>query len=167
MLEIALEVRAQPPAQREPALELSGGVRVRGRIDRVDAHAGEAVVYDYKSSRAPAGARWERDGTLQVALYMQAVQQLLGLRVVGGFYQPLSGEDLRPRGVLDAEATVELDVVGNDVLEHDEARALIERAVGRAREAAAEAGRGELAARPQTCAFRGGCMHPSICRCGR
>ena len=45
-------------ASELPALELGGGVRLRGRIDRVDVGAhGEAVVYDYKGGRAPAGAR--------------------------------------------------------------------------------------------------------------
>jgi PD-(D/E)XK nuclease superfamily len=149
-----------------PALDLGGGMRLRGRIDRVDvSDSGDAVVYDYKGSSAPAGARWLKDGSLQVALYMRAVEDLLGLRVVGGFYQPLSGEDLRARGVLDGDAGLQLDSVTPDVYEHSEVRALLEAAVAAAREAAAEAARGELAARPQSCAFRGGCMYPTICRC--
>ena len=152
-------------ASELPALELGDGVRLRGRIDRVDASAGgEAVVYDYKGGRAPAGARWIRDGSVQVALYMRAVESLLRMSVVGGFYQPLTGEDLRARGVLDGDAGIELECVRSDVLEHDEARELVEQAVALALAAAGEAGRGELQARPPTCAFRGGCMFPSICR---
>ena len=148
-----------------PALDLGAGVRLRGRIDRVDGSAsGEAVVYDYKGGRAPAGARWIRDGSVQVALYMRAVESLLQLSVVGGFYQPLTGEDLRARGVLDGDAGIEIEGVRSDVLEHDEARDLVAQAVALALDAAAKAGRGELQARPQTCAFRGGCMYPSICR---
>ncbi|MGO9760552.1 MAG: PD-(D/E)XK nuclease family protein [Solirubrobacteraceae bacterium] len=151
-----------------PALELEGGVRLRGRIDRVDVSAsGEAVVYDYKGGRAPAGARWLRDGSVQVALYMRAVESLLRLEAVGGFYQPLTGEDLRARGVLDGDAGIEIECVRSDVLEHDDARELVEQAVAMAVAAAGEAGRGELQARPHTCAFRGGCMYPSICRCER
>ncbi len=151
-------------ASELPALDLDG-VRLRGRIDRVDTGAGgEAVVYDYKGGRAPAGARWLRDGSVQVALYMRAVESLLRLSVVGGFYQPLTGEDLRARGVLDGDAGLELESVRSDVLEHDEARELTAQAVALAVAAAGEAGRGELQARPQTCAFRGGCMFPSICR---
>ncbi len=151
-----------------PALDLGGGVLLRGRIDRVDvSESGDAVVYDYKGSRAPAGARWIRDGNLQVALYMRAVEQLLGVRVVGGFYQPLSGEDLRARGVLDGDAGVEIDCVRPDVCEAAELRELLEQAVAGAREVAAQAGRGELQARPESCAFRGGCMYPTICRCER
>jgi hypothetical protein len=149
-----------------PALELGGGVRLRGRIDRVDVSgSGEAVVYDYKGARAPASARWIRDGSVQVALYMRAVESLLHLSAVGGFYQPLTGTDLRARGMVDGDAGIEIEYVRSDLLEHDQARALLERAVAMAREAAGEAARGELQARPQTCAFRGGCMYPSICRC--
>jgi ATP-dependent helicase/DNAse subunit B len=151
-----------------PALELAGGVRLRGRIDRVDVGGGgEAVVYDYKGGRAPPGARWLKDGSVQVALYMRAVEDLLRLRVIGGFYQPLTGRDLRARGMLDGDAELELGCVRSDVLEHDDARDLLESAVAMAVEAAGEAGRGALEARPQTCAFRGGCLYPTICRCER
>jgi ATP-dependent helicase/DNAse subunit B len=151
-----------------PALDLGGGVKLRGRIDRVDVSAGgDAVIYDYKGSRAPAGARWIKDGNLQVALYMRAVEELLSLRVVGGFYQPLTGQDLRARGVLDGDAGLELDCVAPDVYERTELHELLDQAVAAARRVAEEAGRGELQARPQSCAFRGGCMYPTICRCER
>ena len=55
-----------------PAFELGGGVKLRGRIDRIDVgEHGEAVVFDYKG-KAPQGAsKWIEDGKLQVALYMQ------------------------------------------------------------------------------------------------
>jgi RecB family exonuclease len=151
-----------------PAFDLGGGVLLRGRIDRVDVgEHGEAIVYDYKGARAPAAARWIRDGDLQVALYMCAIEQLLRVRAVGGFYQPLTGEDLRARGVLDGDAGVEVECVATDVREHGEVRELLSQALAAAREAAAEAASGELPARPHTCAFRGGCMYPSICRSER
>ena len=150
-----------------PAAEI-GGVRLRGRIDRIDVGAsGEAVIYDYKSSQAPASARWIKDGNLQVALYMRAVEQLLELRVVGGFYQPLSGRDLRARGVLDGDSDTGLECMESDLREHAEVQELLDEAVASARRGADEAARGQLEARPQTCAFRGGCMYPTICRCER
>ncbi len=152
-----------------PAFEFGPSSRLRGRIDRVDvSDAGEAVVYDYKSSFAPAPAKWVDEGRLQVALYMRAVEELLGLRVVGGFYQPLSGSDLRARGLLDGDSGVQLDCVKGDIRESGDVRELLDEAIARAREAVAEAGRGEIEARPQSCAFgKGGCEFPTICRCER
>jgi hypothetical protein len=97
---------------------------------------------------------------------MRAVESLMHLSAVGGFYQPLTGKDLRARGVLDGDAGIEIACVRSDVLEHDEVSDLLTQAVAMATEAATEASRGELRARPQTCAFRGGCMYPTICRCG-
>jgi ATP-dependent helicase/DNAse subunit B len=150
-----------------PALDLGDGLRLRGRIDRVDVAAGggQAVVYDYKGRNAPPAAKWTEQGNVQVALYMRAVEELLGLEAAGGFYQPLSGGDLRARGVLDSESGIEIECVRGEVREQTEMRELLEEAVATARAAAAQAGRGELESRPRTCAYRGGCMYPTICRC--
>jgi len=153
-----------------PAFEFASGSRLRGRIDRIDVNdAREAVVYDYKASFAPAPGKWVSEGKLQVALYMRAVEELLGLRVVGGFYQPLSGADLRPRGLLDADSDVELNCVRGDIREDSGIQELLDEAIAAAGEAVAQAGRGEIEARPDTCSFRkgGGCEFPTICRCER
>ncbi|MGH2904267.1 MAG: PD-(D/E)XK nuclease family protein [Solirubrobacteraceae bacterium] len=157
-----------PPTPALPAFDLGGGLRLRGRIDRVDLAAGaeRAVVYDYKGRLAPVAAKWTEQGKVQVALYMGAVEQLLGLEAVGGFYQPLSGGDLRARGVLDGESGVEIECVRGELREREQVRELLEEAVATARAAAAQAGRGELEPRPRTCAYRGGCAYPTICRCG-
>jgi ATP-dependent helicase/DNAse subunit B len=155
-------------ASELPALELGEGVSLRGRIDRIDVgEGGAAVVYDYKGKAVSGASKWIDDGKLQVALYMRAAEQLLGLRVVGGFYQPLTGADLRPRGVLDGDSGVELDCVSTDVRDHDELRELLDAAVAAAREVAEQAAGGRLQARPDSCAFRGGCQYPTICRCER
>jgi len=153
-----------------PALDLGDGIQVRGRIDRVDVDpaGGGAVVYDYKSSRAPDAGRWARERSFQVALYMRAAASLPATHIAGGFYQPLSGRDLRARGALDQDAGFELDCVRGDTREHDELQALVEEAVASAREAAAQARGGALQARPRTCGFGDrGCMYPTICRCER
>jgi ATP-dependent helicase/DNAse subunit B len=152
-----------------PAFELAPGSRLRGRIDRVDlSEAGEAVVYDYKTSFAPPPARWVGEGSLQVALYMRAVETLLSRRVAGGFYQPLSGADLRARGLLDGDSGVQLDCVRGDTRPHEDVQELLDAVIATARDAVAEAGRGEIEARPQRCAFgKGGCEFPTICRCER
>jgi ATP-dependent helicase/DNAse subunit B len=151
-----------------PALDLGGGVMLRGRIDRIDVTpGGEAVVYDYKGARVTPGARWIEDGKIQLALYMRAAERLLGVRVIGGLYQPLGGIDLRARGVLDAGAGAQVECVRTDLFDATELEALLEDAVGLACNAAAQAVAGAIEARPLTCAYTGGCSHPAICRSGR
>ena len=149
-----------------PAFELGGGVMLRGRIDRVDVNReGEAVIYDYKGRSVWPAAKWLGERDLQVALYMRAVEPLLGVRAVGGFYQPLSGSDLRARGLLATGTGVQLDCVGDDAREPGEVQALLDEVLAAALAAAEQAGRGELEPRPRTCAFKGGCKYPAICRC--
>ncbi len=151
-----------------PALELDEHVHIRGRIDRIDIDpdGAGAVVYDYKGSHAPDAGRWARERSFQVALYMRAAELLPATHVAGGFYQPLSGRDLRARGVLELDAGIELDCVRGDTRERHDMQALLDDALAVAREAAAQARAGALQARPQTCGFGGaGCMYPTICRC--
>jgi ATP-dependent helicase/DNAse subunit B len=149
-----------------PALDLGEGVRVRGRIDRIDVGArGEAVVYDYKGARVSAPDKWLADGSVQVALYMHAAERLLDLRPLGGFYQPLAGSDLRARGVLARGEGVELACVGGDEREPAEIAELVGDVLALARGAAHEAAEGRLQARPRTCSPKGGCTYPTICRC--
>lgn len=148
-------------------LELGGGAVVRGRIDRIDVGpAGEAVLIDYKSSKARAPDKWVSSGAVQVGVYMAAVEQLLGRTVVGGFYQPLAG-DLRARGVLEQGSGLELEAVRGDEREPEAVRELLGEILGRAREATVQARAGQLEARPRSCAYEGGCKYPSICRCDR
>ena len=163
------ELRFGGSGDELPAVELAGGeLRLAGRIDRIDAVPGsrEAVVYDYKGRSAPPSqARWIAEAKLQIGLYMLAVPQLLGLEAVGGLYQPLGAEDPRPRGLLREDADPGLDAVRTDRLDE----AAFEARLQEVRDAALEAVRGirsgALAPRPDTCAWNGGCAHPSICRC--
>ncbi|HEY7836350.1 MAG TPA: PD-(D/E)XK nuclease family protein [Solirubrobacteraceae bacterium] len=151
-----------------PAFELGGGFELRGRIDRIDVGAaGEVVVIDYKGASAPRGDRWLADGKLQMALYMQAAEQLLGARVVGGLYQPLRGEDIKARGAVLAGHQLAEDCVRTDRYEEEDLAELLAAALDAARAAAAEAAGGALEARPATCAYGGGCQFPTICRCER
>jgi len=150
-----------------PAFELADGVRVRGRIDRVDVGSRDrALVFDYKRrSRASLpGAKWARSRNLQVAVYMRAVQDLLGYEVLGGLYQPVTGDELRARGAISEDvglATVRTDRFGAEALED-----LVQEAIDLARAAGREASAGRLQARPETCSFgRWGCRFPGICRC--
>lgn len=152
-------------------LELgNGSVRVRGRIDRVDVDpAGRAVVRDYKSGRAaPAwnAARWTQDRRIQVALYLLAVRRRLGLEPVAGLYQPLRGDDRRPRGLVRADAA---DGVGehvrNDVRDPDAFAVQLAAAEELAVELVGALRAGRLTPQPGTCGWGGGgCAYPRICR---
>jgi RecB family exonuclease len=144
-------------------------VVVRGVIDRIDIEPGpgrRAIVRDYKSGSArpeQQGARWNTDRRVQVALYMLAVRDLLGLDPVGGLYQPLGGADLRPRGVFLKEAQPGPRVVFTDGREREELEAVLHDAELRTIEIAGRLRRGELKPCPDTCS-RDGCRHPGICR---
>jgi len=150
-----------------PALELSEDVRLRGIIDRVDEGPdARAIVRDYKSGSARPehqGARWATDRQLQVALYMLAVRQLLGLEPVGGFYQPLGGGDLRARGVYLEGALPGEGLVANDARDEVELDEVLDDARARALALAARLRAGELEPCPATCS-RDGCSFPGICR---
>jgi ATP-dependent helicase/DNAse subunit B len=153
-----------------PPLTLADGVQLRGRIDRVDVDEhGRAVVYDYKSGRTGpeySGARWAKGGRFQIALYMRAVQELVGLEVVGGLYQPLAGSDLRARGVLSSDAGLDLECVRTDSCDAEQLSMFVEEACEAAAKAASQARAGLLQARPESCGYGGGCTYPTICRCG-
>jgi ATP-dependent helicase/DNAse subunit B len=147
------------------ALDLGEGLRVYGQIDRVDVDAGgRALVYDYKGTRPTPGTRWLERQALQVTLYLRAAEQLLGLVPVGGLYQAYRDKEVRPRGAVVRGADPDLRTVNGDVVDEETFRTLLDDVVAVARRAVDEVRRGTLAARPATCAFKGGCAHPSICR---
>ena len=155
-----------------PALTLGDEaerVTVRGVIDRVDvdpAGSGRAIVRDYKTGSVRpewAGARWQDDRQLQVALYMLAVRRLLGVTPIAGLYQPLGGNDLRPRGVFVEGAPVPNTVLSNDARSEEELDDVLADAAARAVALAKQLRSGELKPCPQTCS-RDGCRYSGICR---
>jgi ATP-dependent helicase/DNAse subunit B len=166
-LELQFGFEGEESKDSLPALELGEGVRLRGMIDRLDVDGrGGAIVRDYKSGGTRSeysGARWSEDRQLQVALYMIAVRELLGLRPVAGFYQPLGGDDLRARGVFLEAAGVGGGVVGTDGRSQDELDEVLDDARSRAVALAARLRSGELEPCPETCS-RDGCSYPGICR---
>jgi RecB family exonuclease len=161
------EVRFGMAEDPHPALELDGGaLRLAGRIDRIDTGpGGEAIVYDYKGKTATPQARWLEEGKLQIALYLLAVRQVLGLEPVGGLYQPLGGTDGRPRGAVLKAADPGLDTVKTDRVSDEDLDELLGRCAAAASDAVAQIRAGALEPAPDHCAYGGGCAHPTICRC--
>ncbi|MEA2304223.1 MAG: hypothetical protein QOH43_1503 [Solirubrobacteraceae bacterium] len=151
-----------------PAVALADGVGLQGRIDRIDlAPDGDgALIYDYKGATATPQAKWHAEGRLQLALYMLALPELLGVEADGGLYQPLGGDDPRPRGLLREDADPTLISVGKDRVDAEAYDAVLGQARATALAAVEEIRAGRLHARPATCGWRGGgCSYPSICRC--
>jgi RecB family exonuclease len=154
-----------------PALTLEGDgvrVRVRGVIDRIDVDpvGRQAIVRDYKSGSVRPqhpSARWEEDRRLQVALYMLVARDLLGLDPVAGVYQPLSGEDMRPRGIALEGSPVQDLFSPRDVRSREALDAELSGAGARAVALAGRLARGDLTPCPKTCS-RDGCSYPGICR---
>jgi ATP-dependent helicase/DNAse subunit B len=162
------ELRFGGPDDERPPAPLAGGeLPLEGRIDRVDVAPGgrEAIVYDYKGASAPAHGKWLKEAKLQVGLYVLALEHVLGLEPVGGLYQPLAGTESRPRGALRADADPGLRLVRGDRLDADELAALLDDVLAAALGAVRGIRAGRLHARPETCAWKGGCQYPSICRC--
>jgi RecB family exonuclease len=145
-------------------LEIAGGeLRVRGTIDRVEVDGERAVVRDYKSSTGHPYAKWADDGILQVGLYLLAVQRLLGLTPTAGLYQPLRG-DLRARGLVRSAVTLGEPLVPTDLVDDDTFDRCLDAVETLARDTARRLRAGELTPNPDSCAYRGGCAHPGICR---
>jgi RecB family exonuclease len=150
-----------------PALALDG-LAVRGRIDRVDLDgAGHAAVVDYKGSQAYPVAKWAPDGRLQVALYMLAVRELVGVEPVAGFYQATSGREQDMRGVVREDSALAVHAVSTDRVSADELDAVLGDAAARAEEVARRLLAGALEANPESCGWENKCQYPEVCRCER
>jgi ATP-dependent helicase/nuclease subunit B len=147
-----------------------GGIRIRGRIDRVDSdpETGRALVIDYKYS-SPQTVRntvkaHEEGRMVQGGLYLLAVEKCFGLRpaamVYFGLKTELAWQGWR-RGVPELPATV-TDCVP------DVFRGVIEQALERSRDAAARIRAGEIGATPADpdkclyCEFRDCCRVESV-----
>jgi RecB family exonuclease len=163
-----LELRFGFGDEGHPAVELAGGVKVRGMIDRVDVHGRHALVRDYKSGKVGSykESSWARERRLQAPLYMMVVEELLGLEAAGGVYTPLRGPDRRSRGLVAAGLAEEAGrgVHSRDLRQKDAFDAGMRRARAAIEEAAAGMREGRLRSCPRSCAYAGGCEHPSICR---
>jgi hypothetical protein len=86
----------------------------------------------------------------------------LELEPVGGFYQPLRGGGLRPRGAFESAVLVGRHVYHTDAVSREELQQLLAEIEAQALELAAQLRMGELTPCPETCS-RSGCRHPGIC----
>ncbi len=163
----ALEVDFGGADDEHPPLELAGGVRLRGRIDRIDAGPdGSTLVYDYKGRMTVESASWRAKRKYQVALYMLAARDVLGLRPVGGLYQPIGGREQRARGLLLGDADPDLKAVKTDRRPEAEFAAILDGVLEDVLATVAQLRAGALAPKPDTCTYNDkGCAYPSICRC--
>jgi ATP-dependent helicase/DNAse subunit B len=152
-----------------PAFELmapDGPIRLRGRIDRVDVDdAGRALVVDYKGRTVHPVDKWPAEGVFQGALYLRAVQALLGLDPAGAVYQPLGTAEMKRRGIVLDEADPFEAFSKNDRKPADEFEAALDAVVALAMTAAGQARAGALEPRPDTCTPDGECAYPGLCRC--
>ncbi len=150
-----------------PPLALGDGIAIGGRIDRIDEDgAGDAVVYDYKGRNVVESANWRKERRYQIALYILAARDVLGLHPIGGLYQPLGGKDQRARGLVLADADPGLDTVKTDRHPRERFDAILDGVLEDVLRTVAELRSGALEPRPQSCAWdKSGCAYPTICRC--
>ena len=128
-----------------------GGVRVKGRADRIDVGPQGLVVIDYKRSKAKSQAEIEREGLVQLQLYAIAASRRLGLPVAGGVYRSLStGAD---RGFVSSAVTG--GFFASDVIDPSAIDGLLDQAVETARTAVAGMRAGVITPAPDVkrCAY--------------
>jgi ATP-dependent helicase/DNAse subunit B len=114
-LEVAFgSERAAPELQR--GLELPGGIRLTGKIDRIDIDpfSARGIVQDYKSGKGAHSARAiDRELRLQIPLYVLALRDLVGIEPLGGVYRALAGRR-STRGMLRESAREDLPGFAKD-----------------------------------------------------
>ena len=96
----------------------------------------------------------------------EPVVYMIDRYVVGGFYQPLSSEGRSARGVIEEDADPRLATKGSDRMPAEELEELLAAAARAAEQAVDEIRAGGLVAKPGSCAWKGGCAYPTICRAG-
>ena len=147
-------------------------VRVRGIVDRVDADdRGRPAPRDRprlqerrRAPRVPGRAVGARPPAPGRAVHARRARAARSSTPVAGFYQPLGGDDLRPRGAFLEGAGVGGSVVANDARDRGASSTSCSTDARRARSAlAARLRDGRAEPCPPTCS-RDGCRYPGICR---
>lgn len=152
------------PDESLPALEVAG-MRLRGRIDRVDVAAdGAAVVHDYKlASSAVAGLKLVEEGKLQLPLYWEALRRSGTYDPVAAVYRPLEGA--RPRGLVHGDTGPVFEGgYRTDRLDEETIDAVIDDALREAGRAVRGILAGDVAASPRGGSCPDWCDVAAICR---
>jgi ATP-dependent helicase/DNAse subunit B len=157
--------RSAPELQR--GLDLGDGIRLSGKIDRVDQDpfGAQGIVQDYKSGKtAHSAVEIDREARLQIPLYMLVLRDLVGIEPLGGVYRALSGKRLK-RGMLRTSAKDELPgFAANDYLEEDAFWAQVETARTRAHDAAERIRAGDVLHDPRDGECPSWCDAWPVCR---
>jgi ATP-dependent helicase/DNAse subunit B len=160
--------RSAPELQR--GLELAEGIRLSGKIDRIDVDpfSARGIVQDYKSGKSVHSARQiDAELRLQIPLYMLVLRDLVGIEPLGGLYRALAGAR-SARGMLRAEA--QEDVPGfkpKDYLSEGEFWAQVETARDRAAGYAARIRTGDVRHDPKGGECPAWCDLWTMCRVAR
>lgn len=149
-------------------VDLGGGLRLVGRVDRIDidSESGRAVVIDYKRSdggnaAAYGAAKLLDEGRVQLPLYLLAVRERLGVTPVAGLYRGLSKPFARGMAVT---GMLNRPLTRGDTVGEEEFEAILEHAAELGREAVAGMCTGEIPARPRS---PKACQYcPVVGRCG-
>jgi hypothetical protein len=147
-----------------------GDFAVSGQIDRIDMDPGmspRGLVWDYKSgASAHSAGEMEREGRLQIPLYILALRDLLGVEPLGGMYRALAGKRAARGLVLAGE--IETDgLARGDQLDTDAFWAQVTRATEVAQAAVTGMRGGLVRHDPRTGECPGWCTLHTICRVPR
>ena len=138
------------------------------RPHRRGRRAAEAIVYDYKGRNAVESASWRKKRKYQIALYILAARDVLGLEPIGGLYQPLGGKDQRAaRARARATPTPGLRHGRRPTAtRRDGFDAIVDGVAARTCAPRSPSCAPARSSRARTrCAYDGGCAYPTICRC--
>lgn len=153
----------------KPSLDL-GGWLLHGRIDRVDSDGAVALLHDYKMSReVTRAANLEKEGKLQLQLYLIVLRDLWGLEPAAGLYQPLRAtSEPRGRGIARASdregALAGWSLYANDVLDDDEFEQALADAKQKATEIVGRVRAGDIKRDPLEDECPAYCTYAPICR---
>ena len=144
-----------------------GDFHVSGQIDRIDvdpAMSPRGLVWDYKSGAgAHSAVEMDREGRLQIPLYILALRDLLGMEPVGGMYRALAGKRAA-RGLVLAGEVDSAGLAAADVVDADAFWAQIARAQERAEAAVAGMRAGRVRHDPRWGECPSWCTQHAICR---